>query len=77
MHFPTLLSRAVRLRNFKAAWIGGLAGVVLTVLTGFVLSRSVGDVLGMLIQPGMPAPSQWPCGPAAWGGAIVGEEARG
>jgi adenylate cyclase len=48
MHFPTLLSRAVRLRNFKAAWIGGLAGVVLTVLTGFVLSRSVGDALARL-----------------------------
>lgn len=35
---PALLSRAVRLRNFKAAWIGGLAGVLLTVLTGVSLN---------------------------------------
>jgi adenylate cyclase len=32
-----LLSRIIRLRNFKAAWIGGLAGVLLTVLTGIAL----------------------------------------
>src|SRR5690242_15530610 len=34
MRFPALLSRAVRLRNFKAAWIGGILGVLLTVLIG-------------------------------------------
>jgi adenylate cyclase len=28
----------VRLRNFKAAWIGGLAGVLLTVMTGIALN---------------------------------------
>jgi adenylate cyclase len=36
------------LRNFKAAWIGGLAGVLLTVLTGIILSRPIGDVLARL-----------------------------
>src|SRR5690242_934984 len=37
MRIPSLLSRAVRLRNFKAAWIGGLLGVLLTVLMGIFL----------------------------------------
>jgi adenylate cyclase len=32
-------------RNFKAAWIGGLAGVLLTVLTGVILTKPIGDAL--------------------------------
>ena len=38
MSIPALLSRVVRLRNFKAAWIGGLLGVLLTVGTGVFLN---------------------------------------
>lgn len=37
MPSPALLSRAIRLRNRPAAWIGGLIGVLLTVMTGVVL----------------------------------------
>src|SRR5215475_7872174 len=37
MRIPALLSQAVRLRNFKAAWICGFAGVLLTVMTGIAL----------------------------------------
>jgi len=36
------------LRNFKAAWIGGLLGVLLTLLTGVVLTRPIGDALARL-----------------------------
>jgi adenylate cyclase len=36
------------LQNFKAASIGGLAGVLLTVLCGIVLTRPIGDALAQL-----------------------------
>jgi adenylate cyclase len=59
---PALLSRAVRLRNFKAALIGGLAGVLLTVLTGVFLNwegsgafARLGYDLPFPIQTGIPS----------------------
>jgi adenylate cyclase len=43
-----LLSRVFRLRNFKAAWIGGLLGVLLTVGTGLVLNWGGGGPFARL-----------------------------
>ena len=45
---PALLSRVVRLRNFKAAWIGGLLGVLLTVGTGMFLNWGGGGAFARL-----------------------------
>src|SRR5262245_17414094 len=62
MRIPSLLSRAVRLRNFKAAWIGGLLGVLLTVATGVFLNWDGGGAFARLsydlpfvIERGIPA----------------------
>jgi adenylate cyclase len=43
-----LLSRVFRLRNFKAAWIGGLLGVLLTVGTGVFLNFDGGGAFARL-----------------------------
>jgi adenylate cyclase len=48
MRLPVLISKAVRLRHFRAASIGGLAGVCLTVLTGILLTRPIGGALAQL-----------------------------
>jgi adenylate cyclase len=62
MPHPALVSRAIRLRNFRAAWIGGLAGVLLTVLVGAFLVWDGGGAFARLsydipsvIERGIPA----------------------
>jgi len=62
MRAPALLSRAIRLRNLRAAWIGGLAGVLLTVTVGMLLNWEGGGAfarlsydLPFLFERGIPA----------------------